>query len=378
MTNWEGEKVVWERAMRDSLAKGGVEVETVAAAEMNLILTEQNHAPVALQRYADEMVFEEFGFGALWRGVGACLNAYAPSPFEGSGKGDADATTEEKGEGRGFGVPLECLLVVDAGHSHTSVTPLYHGRPIQPACRRLDIGGKFLTNYLKDLLSRTMDMHREEWISQEIKEDTCYVVKNSSEFSSRLERVWKGGQKDAREIDASIVVDYVLPDYEKLKRGFARPHDPSKGAKLRRLGIGGESEMVLPVGNERFTVPEILFTPSDIGMQQDGIAGTIMQSLEAIPKGLWQAFLANVLVVGGTSKLPGFVERLEYELRGKIDDGFTVRVAAAQDPIKNAWLGGAMLAQNDDLLKSMMVTRAEYLEHGDVWTRRKFAGKVGR
>ncbi|EME77229.1 uncharacterized protein MYCFIDRAFT_217015 [Pseudocercospora fijiensis CIRAD86] len=356
VVNWESEKAVWEKTISDLK----VEVEGT-----NFLLTEQCHAPVALQRMADEMVFEEFGFGGLWRGVGAGLNAYAPSAFG------------EKDE-REFGAPLECLMVVDSGHSQTSVTPLYHGRPIQVACRRLEIGGKTLTNHLKDLLSRQMDMHREEWISQEIKEDTCYVVKDSTEFQARLERVWKGGQKDAREIDASIVVDYVLPDYEKLKRGFARPHDPSKGAKLRRLGIGGETEMVLPVGNERFTVPEILFTPSDIGMQQDGIAGTVLQSLEAIPKGLWQAFLANILVVGGTSKLPGFVERLEADLRSRIDDQFTVRVAAPEDPLKNAWLGGARLAQNEDLLKSMVVTRAEYMEHGDGWTRRKFAGKVGK
>ncbi|KXT05140.1 hypothetical protein AC578_7602 [Pseudocercospora eumusae] len=359
VVNWESEKAVWEKTMQDF----GIKEEDVAGT--NLVLTEQNHAPVALQRMADEMVFEEFGFGALWRGVGAGLNAYAPSAF---------VVNDE----RELGVPLECLVVVDAGHSQTSVTPLYHGRPIQAACRRLEVGGKTLTNYLKDLLSRQMDMHREEWISQEIKEDTCYVVRDSTEFQSRLERVWKGGQKDPREIDASIVVDYVLPDYEKLKRGFARPHDPSKGAKLRRLGIGGESEMVLPVGNERFTVPEILFTPSDIGMQQDGIAGTVMQSLEAIPKGLWQAFLANILVVGGTSKLPGFVERLQADLRSRIDDQYDLRVAAAKDPLKNAWLGGARLAQNEDLLKSMVVTRAEYMEHGDGWTRRKFAGKVGR
>lgn len=133
--------------------------------------------------------------------------------------------------------------------------------------------------------------------------------------------------------------------------------------------------MVLPVGNERFTVPELLFTPSDIGMQQEGIAGTVLQSLQALPKGLWQAFLANVLVVGGTSKLPGFVARLEADLRSLVDDTYLVRVAQAEDPLKNVWLGAAKMAQSEDLLKPLVVTRAEYLEHGDVWTRRRFAGK---
>lgn len=364
IVNWEGEKAIWERTLMDKRSPLQCDPR-----ETNLILTEAMSAPGALQRNADEMVFEEFEFGSLWRTVGCGLNAWAPSPFAEGNDGEAQAEAEEA-------KPLECLMVVDAGHSHTTITPLYHGRPLHPACRRLEVGGKTLTNYLKDILNRQYDMHREEWICQEIKEDVCYVAGDSSEFNSNLESVWKGGQKDPRQIDASIVVDYVLPDYEQLKRGFARPHDPSKGAKLRRLGIGGQSEMVLPVGNERFTVPELLFTPSDIGMQQEGIAGTLMQSLNALPQGLWQPFLANIVVVGGTSKLPGFVKRLESDLRSKIDDAYLVRVANAEDPLKNAWLGGARLAQNREQLKSLVVTRAEYLEHGDLWTRRKFAGKA--
>ncbi|CAK3818677.1 Actin-related 6 [Lecanosticta acicola] len=363
IVNWEGEKAVWERTLHDKRSSLQCDPH-----ETNLILTEASNAPRALQRNADEMVFEEFEFGCLWRVGASCLNAWAPSPFTKNSNDGCEVKT----------TPLECLLVVDAGHSHTMITPLYQGRPLHPACRRLEIGGKTLTNYLKDMLNRQYDMHREEWICQEIKEDACYVAPDSTTFASNLEKVWKGGQKDPREIDSSIVVDYVLPDYEQLKRGFARPHDPSKGAKLRRLGIGGQSEMVLPVGNERFTVPELLFTPSDVGMQQDGIAGTIMQSLHALPKGLWQPFLANVVVVGGTSKFPGFVERLEADLRSRIDEDYLVRVAKAADPLKNVWLGGARLAQNEDLLKSLVVTRAEYLEHGDLWTRRKFAGRLGR
>jgi actin-related protein 6 len=223
-----------------------------------------------------------------------------------------------------------------------------------------------------------MDMQREEWITQEIKEDTCYVTTDAGDFRDRIERVWKGGQKDAREVDASLLVDYVLPDYEQLRRGFARPHDPSRGARLRRLGVGGASEMTLPVGNERFAVPELLFTPRDIGMQQEGVAGTVVQSLEALPPGLWQPYLASILVTGGSSQFPGFLERLEGELRSRLDDSYLVRVTRAADPLKNVWLGGAQLARNEELLKSLVVTRPEYLENGELWTRRRFAGKISR
>ena len=291
------------------------------------------------------------------------LNAYAPSPF-------TSTTTTPSG------TPVECLLVVDVGHSHTTVTPLYQGRPFHSACRRLEIGGKTLTNQLKEVLSRTVEVQKEDWIVQEIKEEVCYV---SQSFSSDLERVWKGGLKDPRDVDTSIVVDYVLPDYEAVKRGFSRPHDPKISRKDRALGLdGGPREHIVIIANERFTVPEILFTPSDIGMQQEGLPATILQSLYSLPDGLLQPFLANILVVGGSSKFPGFMERLEGELRKLVSDEYQIRIARADDPLKNAWLGGARLAQNEAVLKDRLVTRQEYLEHGDVWTRRRFAGKVDR
>ena len=69
-------------------------------------------------------------------------------------------------------------------------------------------------------------------------------------------------------------------------------------------------EDVLPLGNERFTVPELLFTPTDVGLREEGIPGTVMQSLRLLPEGLWPAMLANVVVVGGNVGFAGFMERL--------------------------------------------------------------------
>jgi actin-related protein 6 len=177
------------------------------------------------------------------------------------------------------------------------------------------------------------------------------------------------------------VVDYVLPDYETIKRGFARPHDPKTNLRNAALGIGtegGRREHILTIGNERFVVPELIFSPSDIGMQQEGLPGTILQSISALPAGLRQAFLANILVVGGTSIFPGLVERLEAELRSLVEEDTEIRISRAEDPVKNVWLGGARMAQNAELMKQVVVTKGEYFENGEAWVRRKFAGKVGR
>ena len=210
--------------------------------------------------------------------------------------------------------PVECLLVVDSGYSHTTVTPVYQGQPIQRGIRRLDIGGKHLTNYLKEIVSmRQYNMVDETYIMNEVKEAVSFI---SNDFPIDMERTWKGNRKRGQaDLSEGIVVDYVLPDPNAGKKGFMRPHDPLLNAKKRKSVLSGGgpeavSEDVLVLGNERFAVPEILFTPSDIGMKQAGIPDIIIQSLSVLPLGLHPSFLANVLVVGGNALIPGFMQRL--------------------------------------------------------------------
>ena len=211
--------------------------------------------------------------------------------------------------------PAECLLVIDSGFSHTTTTPLLFGKPIQQAVRRLEVGGKLLTNDLKHLVSvRHYNMTDETYLMNEIKEAVCFV---SSDFKRDLDRTWKGSsakQKAPREGEEDVVIDYVLPDYNDRKAGNIRAHDPSRSAKLRKLGaVGGVAEIseeYMTLGNERFTAPELLFNPMDIGLRQLGIPEMVMQSMSAVPTGLWPAMLANILVIGGNARMQGFMARL--------------------------------------------------------------------
>ena len=201
--------------------------------------------------------------------------------------------------------PVECLLVVDSGYSHTIVTPLVRGHPIQEAIRRLDIGGKFLTNYLKELISiRHFNVTDEPWLVNEIKEATSFV---SQDFVKDLETTWKGGQRNRRTANSNIVVDYVLPDYETRHHGIVRTHDPDAA---KRNPTGAAREPVLTLKNERFAVPELLFNPGDVGMKEAGLPSVIMQSINALPIELRPAMLANVVVVGGNANIPGLMDRL--------------------------------------------------------------------
>jgi actin-related protein 6 len=172
----------------------------------------------------------------------------------------------------------------------------------------LGIGGKFLTNYLKEQLSiRAFYAMDETYVVNELKESVCFV---SEEFSHHLDATWKGGKRDRHKVDTSVVIDYVLPDYETIHHGIIRPHDPSAAKKGSALLGQPSREKVVTLGNERFIIPELLFNPGDVGMKEAGLPAVIMESVEALPEGLRPAMLVNMVLVGGNANIPGLHERL--------------------------------------------------------------------
>lgn len=280
-------------------------------------------------------------------------------------------------------LPAEILLLIDSGYSHTTITPLLNGRPLQSGIRRLDIGGKQMTNHLKTLLStRSYDMSDETYLTNQIKESCCYI---SQDFPSDLEKCWKGGLSDRRNLDEnskSITVDYVMPNYNTKTEGFMRPHDPTAAGRLKVLASSKSeqanvTEDILTLRNERFVVPELLFTPSDIGMKAPGIAEAVMQTLSVLPIGLWPGLLSNIVLVGGNANLPGFVIRLQSEIRKLTPAECIVRVAKPADPIIATWRGGANLASNGELLQKLAITKKDYDEYGHAWVAKQFNVRYG-
>lgn len=67
----------------------------------------------------------------------------------------------------------------------------------------------------------------------------------------------------------------------------------------------------LRLANERFTVPEILFHPSDVGYQEMGLVEVIEHLItERLPSAFRSGAWANCLLIGGNARLPGFSQRL--------------------------------------------------------------------
>ncbi|KAJ3507482.1 hypothetical protein NLJ89_g6281 [Agrocybe chaxingu] len=145
-----------------------------------------------------------------------------------------------------------------------------------------------------------------------------------------------------------IVQEYILPDMSTNRKGRIRlPEEPL-----------AESDQILLMNNERFAVPELLFRPDDIGMDQAGIAWTIAHSISLLPADLQGMFWANIGLIGGNTKLPGFRARLLSELQTLAPVEFEVAIYECED--------------QEGFIAQHAVTRAEYLESGCSAAHRKF------
>jgi len=144
---------------------------------------------------------------------------------------------------------------VDAGFSFTHIIPYINGRQLKEAVVRIDVGGKLLTNHLKEIISyRQLHVLDETHVMNACKEDCCYV---SMDFEKDMATASLRNQ-----VGNTVAVDYVLPDFTSLRRGYARSNAESSGRPQ------ADGEQIVRMNNERFAVPELLFHPSDIGIHQ--------------------------------------------------------------------------------------------------------------
>jgi actin-related protein 6 len=102
--------------------------------------------------------------------------------------------------------------------------------------------------------------------------------------------------------DNEIVQNYVLPDFSpdsKNKTGYIQdcnhqtttlvtksPDKRQKDGMLKAVAATMGEEQVLKMANERFTVPELLFKPTGIGLQQQGLPEAIATSISRLPEDL--------------------------------------------------------------------------------------------
>lgn len=151
LLNWDIQRQVWNQLFKR---------HSVDFASSHLIVTEPVFNFTFVQECLEEIFFEEFAFEGLIR-----VNPTGLAAFK-----------YLKELSRDF------CLVVDSGYSFTHIVPYYKGRVILEGVRRLDVGGKHLTNYLKEVVSyRQLMVMDETYVMNQVKEELCYVATDFKE-----------------------------------------------------------------------------------------------------------------------------------------------------------------------------------------------------
>ena len=212
-------------------------------------------------------------------------------------------------------------LVLDCGHSGCQTVPIFESYVLPHSIGSMKVGGRDLDTLLAKLLaikSVRLAKTSDKEVLREIKEMLSFCRRSG-------------------EITECECMDFRLPDGHKIT-----------------------------IGRERFVVPEAMFRPNLIGVESEGVAALVCDSIRHSPMDLTKPLVSNIIVSGGSSMFDGFPTRLASEVKYKVSHNMAreVRVVAADDRKNSVWNGGKAFADLRDSFEDRWMTKAEYEEFG--------------
>uniref|UniRef100_A0A3Q0R400 Actin related protein 10 n=1 Tax=Amphilophus citrinellus TaxID=61819 RepID=A0A3Q0R400_AMPCI len=134
-----------------------------------------------------------------------------------------------------------------------------------------------------------------------------------------------------------------------------------------------DGEKILHIkGSIRDSVMELLFEQDN---EEKSVATLILDALVKCPIDTRKVLSENLVVIGGTAMLPGFLHRLLAEIRLLVEKPKYSNVLASKSfrihsppakPNCTAWLGGAIFGALQDILGSRSVSRDYYNQTGRI------------
>ncbi|MEW5307680.1 MAG: hypothetical protein WDW36_010058 [Sanguina aurantia] len=311
ITGWDDMNRIWDHAFFAQL-----DLDPRDAPDQLILLTDPALNPTAIRERVFQNMFEKYGFGGVNIQVQAVLTLYA--------------------------LGLRTGTVVDSGDGVTHVMAVIDGYVMQSQTKRLNIAGRHVTSYLLDLLRRrgcSLDSSADmETVS--LQKETPALPAASLDGVPLFQP--PPPPQFANETTA-CVESYVLPD-----------------GKVLRLGA------------ERFTAPEVLFTPSMVDSEAPGIAQMTFNAINEASMDVRRRLYEHIVISGGSSMYPGLPDRMQSDivalhhervLRGQPSASAPrIRVQAPANRRHLVFQGAAVLASimQDD--PSFWVSRQEYQE----------------
>ncbi|KAK3091408.1 hypothetical protein FSP39_019689 [Pinctada imbricata] len=277
----------------------------VAPEEHPVLLTEAPLSPKANREKMAQIMFETFNCPAMYVAIQAVLPLYVLWSYYSS-----HINWREVGNG--------CYDI-------TTTVPIDEKRALPFSSNKLDFAGRDLTDYLTTLINDrgySFISKADRKIVRDIKEKLCYVA---LDFEQEMATAASSSSLEKR---------YELPDGQ-----------------------------VITIGNERFKCTEALFQPSFVGMGCPGIHETIYNSIKKYDEDIMKKMYSNIVLSGGTTMYPGFVDRMQKEITALAPSTMEIKVIAPPERKYSVWIGGSILASLSTF-QQMLISKQEYDESG--------------
>lgn len=329
------------------------EVLSADAAEHPLLLTEPPTNPKEVRAKLTEVAFEGLGVPAFYLANRTVLSSFAA------------------------GRPTS--LVVDVGASQASAVPVVDGFVLRKGIHTQPNAGDAISRALLFGLtheSGEKNMHgglADSLVPQFlVKSKKACDPGKPSQATLREDRLRATAPSFRAYHTMQLLNDFKECVGQVLETPWDEAQAAARPSKMYEFPDGYNDAY----GLLRFKAPETLLTPSLYSSAPDvlpprgeagylGLTDMILKAAQAVDVDSRAAMFSNIVCVGGSTFLPGFTDRLSYELS----------VAAPNQRIKihspgnyterrhSTWLGGSILASLGTF-HQLWVSKQEYEEHG--------------
>ena len=352
-TPFDHDGIVQDFDAFQALSSHALDVLSVSAPVHPLLLTEPATNPKSVRAKTAEIAFEGLDVPAFYLANRTVLSAFA------SGRPTA--------------------LVVDVGASQVSAIPVVDGFVLRKGIHTQPNGGDAVSRALLWGLTHEMgEKNKSGWLADSLVPQFLVKSKQPVDPGMPAQATLRDDRLQATAPSFRMYKTMeLLNDFkEAVCQVLEAPWDESQAAarptKMYEFPDGTNDAF----GPLRFKAPEAILTPSlyadktDVLPARDnltymGLTDLILQATKAVDVDARASMFSNIVCVGGGTLLPGFMDRLSYELS----------VAAPSQRIRihspgnyterrhSTWLGGSILASLGTF-HQLWISKQEYEEHG--------------